>query len=375
MSSIFKFSFKIVGLIMIGKIKRLLEEVPKLKAREIAKRLSFDKTEVNSLLYKATNTFVKNEEHEWSLITKEAIITFPGNWVDCDSFESSLLSAKVDFETASDVKFVLPKDCSFLLDALARFLALCNQLAAEDKNVTVDFIESAKLKHYLNRAGFFDHLNEKVIVLPKRLSSSTAESHKDKSKNLVELGKVTPHEDEAAKDELVKRLTKKFIDLTSDKYKTAISTIFAELAGNIQDHSETKLSGFAGLQKYEGIRPHIQTIISDSGLGIAKTLRPSLKTHHKALYDLYSKANLENDIALVTEVMSKGLISRYGAGRGLGFQTSRDRALKFKAKYSVRQENFSLEFIFENKKLKRVVEKKNLVTILGTHICFDFDID
>lgn len=84
---------------------------------------------------------------------------------------------------------------------------------------------------------------------------------------------------------------------------------------------------------------------------------------------------MDNDIALVTEVMSKGLISRYGAGRGLGFQTSRDRALKFKAKYSVRQENFSLEFILDSVQLSRVIEKRNLVKISGTHICFDFMID
>jgi hypothetical protein len=319
--------------------------------------------------------FQQNDNFEWSLILEEIPIIFPPRWVDCDTFESTIQNYGDDFENHSVFKFILPGKSSFMFDAFARFLALCNQLAFQGKSVTLDFTENANLKHYLNRAGFFDHLDERVIVLPKRLARSTAESHKGQSKNLVELGKVTPYQDEAAKDELITRLTKKFTDLTNNKYKTAVSTIFAELAGNIQDHSETKLSGFAGLQKYEGNTPHIQTIVSDSGVGIANSLRPSLKAHHKTLYELYFKKNIENDIALVTEVMSKGLISRYGAGRGLGFQTSRDRALKFKAKYSVRQENFSLEFIFENEKLKRVVERKNLVKISGTHICFDFNID
>lgn len=246
---------------------------------------------------------------------------------------------------------------------------------SHNRAVTVDFSSSGNVKHYLNRAGFFDHLDERVNVLPQRPANSTAASYKGKSENLVELGIVTPHEDEAAKDELVKRLTNKFVALMSDKYKTAVSTIFAELTGNIQDHSETKLNGFAGLQKYGGSNPHIQTIVSDSGVGIATSLRPSLKAHHKTLYEKYYKEGVDNDIALVTEVMSKGLISRYGAGRGLGFQTSRDRALKFKAKYSVRQETFSLEFIFENERLSRVIEKKNLARISGTHICFDFVID
>lgn len=361
---------------MISKIKTLLSKESPLKARAIANKLGFDRSEVSSFMHKNKDTvFQQNDAFEWSLVPEEIAISFAARWVDCESFETTLQAHCSDLENANAIKFVLPNKCSFMFDAFARFLALCNQLAFEGKTVIIDFTDNAQLKHYLNRAGFFDHLDENVTVLPKRPARSTAESHKGQSKNLVELGKVTPHEDETAKDELVTRLTNKFTDLTNDKYKTAVSTIFAELAGNIQDHSETKLSGFAGLQKYEGNSPHIQTIVSDSGVGIATSLRPSLKTHHKSLYDLYHKTNLENNIALVTEVMSKGLISRYGAGRGLGFQTSRDRALKFKAKYSVRQENFSLEFVFENEKLKRVVAKENLVKILGTHICFDFDID
>ncbi|MCB9061398.1 MAG: ATP-binding protein [Halobacteriovoraceae bacterium] len=258
---------------------------------------------------------------------------------------------------------------------MARFLALCNQLAYSGKGVSIDFSNNGSLKHYLNRAGFFDHLDEKVKVLPDRPKQSTAKSHKDNSKNLVEIGEVTPHEDEDAKDQLVTRLTNKFVNLTSNEYKAAVSTIFAELTGNIQEHSSTELKGFAGLQKYLGSRPHIQTVISDSGLGIASTLRPSLQSHHKELYKLYRDENIDNDIALVTRVMSDGLISRYGAGRGLGFKSSREHALKFKAKYSVRQERFSLEFLFENGDLKQVISKTNLVKICGTHICFDFNID
>ncbi len=361
---------------MLEKIKILLKKKPNLTAKEIAKEIGCTRKEVNQLFYRSPDPFVKNEtDFTWRLASmNEATVTFSGNWVDCDSFESSLFNSNGDLEAASSVTFILD-GCSFMLDALARFLALCNQLAFNDKNVTIDFTNSGQSKGYLNRAGFFDHLHENVNVLPKRPTTSTAEIHKGQSDNLAELGAVTPHEDEGAKDELVIRLTNKFIALVNNEYKTAVSTIFAELTGNIQDHSEAPFNGFAGLQRYGGSSPHIQTIISDSGVGIASSLRPSLQAHHKKLYDKYHQASVDNDIALVTEVMSKGLISRYGAGRGLGFQTSRDRALKFKAKYSVRQENFSLEFIFEDEKLKRVIEKKNLTKILGTHICFDFVID
>lgn len=361
---------------MIAKIEKILRAEPNILAKNLAKKLGCKKNELNPILYANPDKFAVDAEYRWRIKGKEITITFEGNrWVDCDSFEATLQNSSDELEDATGVIFVLPEGCSFLLDAFARFLALCNQLAFSNKAVTADFNNNGTLKHYLNRAGFFDHLDEKVNVLPQRPSNSTAASHRGQSENLVELGLVTPHEDEAAKDELVKRLTAKFLSLTGDKYKTAVSTIFAELTGNIQDHSETKLSGFAGLQKYGGSNPHIQTIVSDSGVGIAATLRPSLQAHHKTLYGKYHKESVDNDIALVTEVMSKGLISRYGAGRGLGFQTSRDRALRFKAKYSVRQENFSLEFIFEGEQLKRVIERKNLARISGTHICFDFVID
>jgi len=361
---------------MVTKIEKLLRAEPNIMAKDIAKRLGCTKGELNPILYANQDRFAVDAEYRWRLMGKEITITFGGDcWVNCDSFEVTLQDAGDGLENATKVSFILPKGCYFLLDALARLLALCNQLAFRKVDVTIDFSNDGKLKHYLNRAGFFDHLNESINVLPQRPTTSTATSHRGQSENLVEFGIVTPHEDEDAKDELIKRLTAKFLSLTGDNYKTAVSTIFAELTGNIQDHSETKLNGFAGLQKYGGQSPHIQTIVSDSGVGIATSLRPSLQTHYKTLYDKYHEESVENDLALVTEVMSKGLISRYGAGRGLGFQTSRDRALKFKAKYSVRQENFSLEFIFEDEQLKRVIKKKNLARITGTHICFDFVID
>lgn len=38
-----------------------------------------------------------------------------------------------------------------------------------------------------------------------------------------------------------------------------------------------RFPGFAALQLYKGKRRHIQTVISDSGLGIATTLKRNLK--------------------------------------------------------------------------------------------------
>ena len=65
--------------------------------------------------------------------------------------------------------------------------------------------------------------------------------------------------------------------ITDSKYEAAASTVFGELIGNISEHSEYQLEGFAALQKYGGKRSHIQTVISDGGKGISATLRPSLE--------------------------------------------------------------------------------------------------
>lgn len=239
---------------MIAQIEKILRSETSIMAKDLAKKLGCKKNELNPILYANQDKFTVDLEYRWSLMIKDNItITFASHcWVDCESFEATLKRSSADLENASNITFILPEGCNFLLDALARWLALCNQLVFVNKTVTVDFNNNENLKNYLNRAGFFDHLDMRVSVLPQRPTDSTATSHKGQSENLVELGVVTPHEDEAAKDELVKRLTAQFLSLTSIKYKTAVSTIFAELTGNIQDHSETKLNGFAGLQKYGG---------------------------------------------------------------------------------------------------------------------------
>jgi len=91
--------------------------------------------------------------------------------------------------------------------------------------------------------------------------------------------------------------------------------------GNVSEHSETPLQGFTALQKYGGRRKHIQTVVSDSGLGIAVTLKPSLMAHYPSLYKLHNSDDF--DLQLVTAVSTEGEISRFGSGRGLGFKSSR----------------------------------------------------
>lgn len=354
---------------MIREIKKLLKNEPDLKARTIARSLGLDRAEVSRLLHARKDLFVQNDNFEWRLAisSEEVEVIFEPKWVRCHSFENSLTDTQLD--TAKRVTFIFPEKCRFLLETISRFLALCNQLVRDKKKVTIDLSANTDSLTYLSRAGFFNHLNEKVTILPDRPSNDAYKKHIGKNKNLVEFGAVDPQDQNK---ELVKQLTASFVARTSKKYDDAAFTIFSELIGNIREHSATKQEGFAALQIYNppNMPSHIQSVISDSGIGIADSLRPALK----AFYPKFQKLS---DIDLVKRVMSEGQISKHGSesGHGMGFKSSKEKALKFNAKYSVRQSDFSLEFQFVNGKLQPIKELTGLVTIHGTHICFDFDID
>lgn len=109
-----------------------------MKGRQIAKELGLDKSQVNSFLHKNQDTFVKNSNHEWSLIRAHHVeIDFATGWIDDKAFESAI--GKLAYHNdATKVTFKFGIDCKFLLIALARFLALANQLTANGKNVVID---------------------------------------------------------------------------------------------------------------------------------------------------------------------------------------------------------------------------------------------
>lgn len=358
---------------MLIEIKKILQAKTCVKGREIAKIMGKDKKEVNSFLHAHKADFIQDSKYCWSLvIPSELKIEFEGNkWVDCNSFENSLEMSGSPLDSKhTSIYFEVAEKCNILLDASARFLAICNQLVHIGKKVTIDFNNCKSTLSFFDRIGFLEHLHEDVMVLPKRKTVSKALINKGNSESMVEFGALNP---EQAEKELVNQLTNRFVQQSGSRYETAAFTVFSELIGNVSEHSGTKLHGFAALQKYEGRRKHIQTVISDSGLGIAETLKPSLLTHHPSLYKL--RSNDDFDMQLVTAVLTKGEISRFGSGRGLGFKSSRTQAAKFDARLSVRQENFSLNLEYKDGKISSIESRTSLSKILGTHICFDFFVD
>jgi len=359
---------------MKGAVDRILSRHPLLKAKEIAKELGITRKEINSFLHNNQDRYEKDSEFRWRLKEEnELTLTMPGCWVTGDDFETILQqTGDVLKEPCQHIKIIFSHGCKTMIECIARMLALMNQLAYRGKSVTVDFTNAKATGTYLNRAGFFDQLDEAVVVLPNRPSVSAAKRYHGKSDTLVEFGSVDPS---VTDEDLIQQLTNKFVQQSTTAYRVTAFTVFSELIGNVVEHSETPLHGFAGLQKYSGHRDHIQTVVSDSGVGIANTLRPALRAHYPMLYRRFGEQSLESDMGLVTAAMSEGQVSRFGGARGLGFKSSREQAIRFNARFSVRQNRFCLKFEYRDGELVAVHRQTGLSNLMGTHICFDFYLD
>jgi hypothetical protein len=355
-------------------IERILRKTPGLKGKEIAKKVGLDRKQVNSYLHKHPDIFTQDNEYCWYLIASGPILELGNGWVTDDSFEQSLLQTGCLLDSESNSVLVkIPEGCKILLIVAARLLALLNQLASMGKDVTVDLSGCEDTKSFLSRAGFFDHLDRRVKVRPKRPNISAAKKFHGNSDTLVEFGGIDPRYDN---NDLVIQLTERFVQQSNVRYQIAAFTTFSELIENVREHSESPIYGFAALQKYKGRRKHIQTVVSDSGLGIAQTLRPSLKKHYPDLHRLYSEESVESDADLVETVFRQGEISRFGLGRGLGFKSSCEQAMKLNADLSVRQERFYLKFQYRDSKLYDVERQiVDVPRINGSHLCFDFFVD
>lgn len=357
-------------------VVRVLSAEPGLKGREIAKRIGADKTAVNSFLSKNKDIFYQSEEYRWFLRSSGVIVEFSPGWIDADKFEEFLSSNPDLFSSKEPIKFILPKGCNLLLESISRFLALLNQLAFEDISVTVDLDECSNTRSFLDRAGFFDLLAQEVKVVPGRPASSAAKLYKGNNDSLVEIGAI----DAKGKNKgLVIALRNNFVSKSSDAYETVALTVFSEFINNVSDHSAAEIEGFAALQSYNPphLRKHIQTVVSDSGLGVVATLRSTLREHYPALYKKFPDNDIDSDIGLILEVFSKGNITRHGrkSGRGLGFKSTREQASKFDADLSIRVGTFNITLRYRAGELDKPKISKGLTKIKGTHICFDFYVD
>lgn len=356
------------------RLQAILRKSPALKAKEIASVLRVDRAEVNRLLYLHSDLFSKDTEFRWSLVRESDLRIELGEhrWLTAANFEDALIASGSPLDSAcSTVTFVVAKDCSILLEALARLLALCNQLSSAGKRVLLDFSDCQQTLSYLDRVGFFDHLLIKIEVLPHRPTRSKAADYSGNNDGVVEFREISPS---APNQDIPRLLGNSFVRSAGEKYSVAALTVLGELFSNVVEHSAAASKGFAGLQFYKRSN-QIQTVISDSGVGIVGTLEPILQSKYPELAKKIAVSSLDPRVALLREVFSSGGISRVNdEARGLGLKRSGEFAKKFKAKISVRQDRFELT-VFQHPDRVEFSYRLNLAKLSGTHICFNFPLD
>lgn len=367
---------------MLEEIIKLLLGTPELKAKDVARLLSGDSDaskvstkQVNQLLHANSDIFTQDSD-SFSWTVKTCQIRFKGHcWLNSRRFETTLQRAGCPMSSSEPIlHFIFPLGCKLLLEAASRMMTLSNQLIHRGKSVVLDFSESTTTMRYLTRMGFFVHLDPAVVVLPKRPSDSVAKRYKGQNIELVEFLSIDPSVDDQRPPKL---LRDSFVHHTDKSFFQPAFTVFAEFINNIRDHSETPVHGFASLQAYKNASPpHIQTVISDSGVGIAGTLWPIIETDYPEVADAVRDSE-HPDAHLVKEVFQRGAISSLGveAGRGSGFLSTYAVAKKFNAKVLIRQEDFEVFLQFRNGALETFRHFSNLVRIIGTQICFDFTLD
>lgn len=367
---------------MKQKIKKILSMTPGLKGRQIANKLGLDKHDVNSYLSKQDGCFIKDENHCWFIAEDDSLeIQLEGEtWIDGISLDRAVSNAGSPLDTTCNaIHFIVPKGCKIFLEAAARLIAYSNQSIYIGKHVEIHFNDCQDTLSYFNRVGFFEMLHKDVEVKPGRPSSSSAEAYKGNSEAVYEFGEVDPRD---LDEEIPQRLKHSFVSYAGEKYSQSAFTVLSELFGNVRDHSESPIPGYIALQRYKGfrgyngVRPHIQTIVSDSGRGITGTLKPILKERYPEIFRKFDFTNPESDPLLVSEVFKKGRISQSSdEGRGLGLKRSGEVAASYDAVISVREGCFELKLIYKSGKLNKVGHELELPRIMGTHICFDFILD
>lgn len=299
----------------------------------------------------------------------QCTVRFPPQWIDITRFERALLSSCGPHDAGTyQVIFEFPVGCKIMVDAATRLLSLINQLASTTRTVLLDFQEGdAGTMGYLNRMGFFDHLAADVEIVQGWPVYSAADYHRGGNSALVEIARINK---DARDEDLPTRLTNALMRSCGDRedassLEGAAWTIFAELIDNIFSHSRTALDGYAALQVYSGGN-RLSVAVSDSGIGIMDTLRPSLQSEFPRLHNL-------SDTDLLVEIFRQG-VSRHGTDRGCGLKGCASKAIKFNAHLDVRlPEQRVLLTPAQGSYLPNTAHcYEGLPLMWGTHIAFTF---
>jgi hypothetical protein len=294
-------------------------------------------------------------------------LVLPNDWIGAARFES-ILKRTGNPHKSPVIQIRVPVKCRIMVDAGIRLLSLINQLSSECCSVKVIFEgENNDAWGYLTRANFFAELSPLVNVEPIPLPNLFPEGS---NSNLVEFKRIDPKGD-SSKDTTAKTLIKSLgsslkPEQTKNSLLTAAGTIFSELIQNIYDHSKAPIDGYAALQVY-GKAKKVQVVVSDSGLGLLNTLRPTLT---------FTKYDGLSDTDLITAIFTEGLSSK-GPDRGNGIKACADFAWRLKAPIELRLPNSSISFRPTTNGFQAVnaALTSNLPLLWGTHFSFSFPLD
>lgn len=366
---------------MRKRIAQLLKGNPGLKARDIAKALECDRKEVTKCLYDHLDVFVQDDNFVWQLKKDASFVlefTSTGTWITQEHFEKSLLKSGSPLDAIhGHVVLKIQKERKVLLCAAARILALANQLIFSKKTVEIDFTENKSTLSYLNRSGFIDRLDRAVKVLPRRPPTSAAQQYKANNAGLVELLEIKPSSsDNPANESVPESIKHSFVEAFGEQHANKLFTLVSEFVGNVEEHSDTQIPGFAGLQSYRrNGSTCLVAVISDSGKGICATLRPALDVHFPEIANQFPGSQKISDPMLIIHAMRYRGLSRLGKGRGAGLNASQYQAEKLNATIKIRQQNFSVALTFKNQSLYGHEWSLDLPKLSGTHVVFEFTLD
>jgi hypothetical protein len=319
---------------------------------------------LSKIQYQIDRLQVRSREH---CNIEQCQIVLPSRWFKGIHLDRALIQVGSPYnDSCRKVMFHFPAGANMMLEAGIRILSMANCLSAQGKEVFFKF-DDPNVFSYLNRMEFFLHLDPRIIVLPNRPDVT----FKGRSVSLVEIGEIVPGKKIGT---LPGKLTATFCNKAGVSNDSTLGhaayTVFSEMIGNVQEHSETELSGYAALQVYRPTRSleYIQVVVSDSGRGVVNTIRPAL---HKWYPDYEKLADGE----IIGKMFEQGL-SRYGPheGHGLGFRRSWQQAMKTKSRLVVRQGACSVTLKHLGSKTTPNIHSE-LAPIHGTHISFEFYLD
>jgi hypothetical protein len=303
-------------------------------------------------------------------------IELSGKWISSEGLENHLNLVKdTTFQDCTDLLITVPNGGNLMVDAGVRLLSYLNQLHKSGKKVCLNFEDGKDGAFgYMDRIGFFDHLEDGITTIPERPNISSADIFRGNNSGVLEIIPIDPinsPRDSFLPTTLANKLLSNILDEEiRASFDTPCYTFFAELVENIYLHSQTELKGFIAFQVYKK-GTSVKVAVSDSGIGLLTSLRTKIEDH----YPQYKDAD---DAKLIELMFSEGL-SKDGVDKGCGLKTCAKHALKFHATLDVRLPHSRFHLTPMDSKIFGYEAQgsitKTTLDFAGTHITLDMRLD